>query len=309
MTSIFCNMQQLVAGRYKLRAIRPDGTVRELTGWFDNLITDVGMDQIAIYGNGSFGIAELFTKCRVGTGNTPPAFTDTDLVSPLPTYISNESYTNTFVEGTPAYWSCIRTYRFGTGVAAGNLTEVAVYDSVTNQAFSRALITDGGGTPITVTVLSDEILDVTYEYRSYIDKTMYTDSVLISGVGYSMQRMPYGIGTAPAINHAIRNDGAGNLTAVAHDTNSLGTVYQDLAVGGGSGGSGGATFATYINGSFYKDVTYVFDLTMANFAGGIGSILLDMRQTKMKLGFTPKIPKDNTKTLSVTFRVSWARYP
>jgi hypothetical protein len=307
MNNILINSTHHLAGKYKLTAVRPDGTERPLTGWFDNLITNAGMDQIAVGGTAAFSIAELFTKCKVGTGSTPPAFTDTVLVSPLAASVVNEAYTVSFVEGTPAYWSVIRTYRFGTGVAAGNLTEVAVIDNLTQEAFSRALITDSGGTPITVTVLSDEILDVTYELRSYIDKTTYTDSILISGVGYSMQRMPYDIANPPQINRAMRNDGASGFSIVTRETNVLGTVYQNVSGTGGSASS--YTIASYTIGNFYRDVTILFATGVSNFATGIGAITMDFRQTKMKVGFTPKIPKVSTNNLSVTFRTTWARYP
>lgn len=305
-------MQIGVEGFYTLRIIRPDGSCRkELT--FKNLITDAGMNQIASGGSGSFGIPFLFTKCKVGTGTTPPAFTDTDLVTPIATVGPIESSTNSFVEeagATPAYWRSVKAFRFGTGVAAGNLSEVGLFDAGTNQAFSRALITDGGGTPITITVLSDEILDVTYEYRSYIDKTSYNFNVTIAGVVYTLTLMPQNINSSPLIDRAIRStSGASLSTSSAYESNVLGTVYQGIPAGGSFGQSGTPAEAAYAAGTFYKDLTYTWGLSVANFATGIGGILFDMQQTKVKIGFTPKIPKTNIKTFAITLRIAWARYP
>ena len=66
--------------------------------------------------------------------------------------------------------------------------------------------------------------------------------------------------------------------------------------------------AAYTAGSFYRDVTVTVGAATANPAGGIGAIVfLTGSNFTWQYLFTPTIPKDNTKTLSLTFRVSWAR--
>lgn len=65
-----------LAGQYKLVAAKANGNQRELTGWFDNLITDAGLDEIAV-------TKTWLDCCQVGNGiagvPTPPAVSDTTL--------------------------------------------------------------------------------------------------------------------------------------------------------------------------------------------------------------------------------------
>ena len=60
-----------VRGFFKMEAIRLDGTVRPLTGWFSNLVTDVGLNRM---GSGTY-----LNACHVGVNNTAPANNNTTL--------------------------------------------------------------------------------------------------------------------------------------------------------------------------------------------------------------------------------------
>ena len=67
---------------------------------------------------------------------------------------------------SPYYrWAKV-TWRFGQGVAAGNISEVGLGWGNSNL-WNRALIKDANGNPTTITVLSDEYLDVVSEIRDY----------------------------------------------------------------------------------------------------------------------------------------------
>ena len=83
---------------------------------------------------------------------------------------------------SPYYISHIVEYHFAIGAAAGNLSELGVgWASSGTTLFSRALILDSGGTPTTITVLSDEYLYVTYEHRFYPSETDATGSIVFTG--------------------------------------------------------------------------------------------------------------------------------
>ena len=302
------NCQVGVSGYFKLAAIRPDGTRRELAE-FPNLITNNGMDQLGSGGGGSYGIPFIFPICKVGTGATTPAFTDSDLANAIATSGAIEGGTNSFVEAvgdTPAYWRPIKSWRFAVGAAPGTISEVGTFDP-NGQAFSRALVLDGSGNPTTVSVLADEVLDVTYEFRSYIDKTINSYTVSIGADTYTLQIMPCDISNAPPLHLANRSTSNNSMYAVAMESNVLGTVYQTIP-SGGSSGSGSCADQPYTSGTYYRDYRFTYDLSTGNFASGIGSIQLTFSSTKMKVGFTPKVPKTNVKTFSITFRLSWARY-
>ena len=73
------------AGWFKIEAHRVDangdeipGTRRVAADWFPNLITNAGLDFL-----GTTGPTYVYTYCRVGSGNTAPAFTDPASVAPV----------------------------------------------------------------------------------------------------------------------------------------------------------------------------------------------------------------------------------
>lgn len=268
---------------------------------FQNLITNNGLDSIWTCPGGSFGIQYLARTCLVGTGNTAPAFTDTTLDVYLAS-ASTEDATNSFVDDvSEPYWKFVRVYRFNAGTATGNLAEVGT-GWATNDLLSRALILDGGGVPTTITVLADEYLDVTFEFRNYIDPASYTGTISISGTPYDIEWRPALIGTVVAVDKAINTTGAMQVAA----TQTLGTIYQQPS----SLGSNQTvdSYSTYVSGDYFIDMTFEWGLSSGNLTGGIGSALFTTGQSRFQISFDPKIPKTNTDILTLTFRVSWARH-
>ena len=82
------DMPLSVAGRFKIEAnkLGENGEVvstRIAADWFSNLITNQGLD---LMGTGS--IDQIVDRCRVGSGSTPPAVTDTALVAQVATVLS-----------------------------------------------------------------------------------------------------------------------------------------------------------------------------------------------------------------------------
>lgn len=304
------------SGHYKLEVRRPDGTIRK-TLEFDNLVTNNGLNLFCTAPNSAFGIRDqLFHACAVGTGNTPPAVTDTQLANLLvsqafPRQFGNNALigTNSFIDGATPYWRRIQTIRFGTGVAAGNLTEIGVGASATNL-FSRALITDSGGVPTTLTVLSDEVLDVTFQARNYIDITENPFSFFVNGVEYTGTYKPYIISNIPSLRDGFNTSDSDtyNVTLNAAASTQVLDVYT-----GQSGSIVTKKFLSadsYVLGSFQRDFTFRFELSEANFgAGGINSFILEGPQSRHRFKFTPAILKTSVKILTLGARFSWGRYP
>ena len=87
-----------VVGKYKL--VVHKGNPEEPTqvvDWFDNLITNQGLDSLGFRGNGS-----NFYYCKVGSGSTTPAVTDVGLVNVLGSK-SGSTDTNGFTTTAPFY--------------------------------------------------------------------------------------------------------------------------------------------------------------------------------------------------------------
>lgn len=158
-----------VSGRYKLiRRKAADESVVQETAWCKNILTLYYFNQAMT----TTGIQPL--GCVVGTGNTTPAESDTSLdtfLAGTDTKQTQGAWTkNTTV--SPRSTTLSITYRFGEGVAAGNVAEVGMTIATSPNSgtpiISRALVVDSGGSPTTITVLSDEYLDVVWDVTFYV---------------------------------------------------------------------------------------------------------------------------------------------
>lgn len=294
------------AGRFLMEAFRVDAEGNEVPGsrrvaakWFPNLITDNGLNRMG-------AASDYLSVCMVGSGSTAPANTDTSLQSQVASTGTVNS-TTTGNNASPRYGWKRRTYRFAAGAAAGNLSEVGVGYSTT-EVFSRALILDGGGNPTTITVLADEVLDVSYELRFYISEADVPFSVDISGVTYACVVRP------SSINEAI-GDQIGDSISVNTFGRANGiSAYETQTLGAVTGAPGGPEFqvdwanSSYSAGTFYRTTVVTAGLNQANTATGIGSLRVDNTFCDWQMNFTPKIPKDATKVLTLNVRSSWGRH-
>lgn len=301
------NIKLSLAGYYRFEVRRPDGSLRVDTDWIPNIITDAGMNQIGK------GVIALY--CSVGSGSTAPATTDGTLVTKIATTtVAPGSQTphrpqprTTVQKSSPS--SSLRA-------SAGNLSEVGVgWGSTGNNLFSRALITP------TITVLSDEILTVVYAVRVYVPTVDVTGTVSIGGTSRDFvvraanctaSDVLTGWGVLNLSSAASPNGGIGFLSG-----SSFNRVYSSTAtLGAITGIVTGATPAdftgfanvAYVDGNYYKDITFSLGINDGNVSGGIKACSFQTCLGHYQASFTPVLEKDNTKTLSLTFRVSWARH-
>jgi hypothetical protein len=305
-------MAAKLAGHFRLQVRRPDGCVRADTGWFNNLITNVGLDLPPSTGN-------ICDKCTVGTGNIPPAVTDTQLVSPVATTTTRQDFSSASDQTSDRYTFSRGTFRFSAGAAEGNLQEVGILSS-SNQLFSRALILDSHGSPTTLTVTSDEVLDVTYELRCYPPLTDVSSSMTVSGVDYPItirtaQIAQWGIRSFSASSWLYFNANAGYGSPVAYN-GTIGAITGNPS--GSLSHASSTSNASYTPGTYARDFTATWSLNSGNLSGGLTAFLLLPSTvssagavaggTRFQVGITSgAIPKDSTKTLALNWRFSWAR--
>jgi len=301
------NLAVGLGGYFKLVATNvTTGKVRELTGWFKNLITDAGLERIGA----TAGTREY---CMVGSGSIAPSVADTTLQTKVAHSSTKQSDTNGRTSVSPYYaWNRV-TYRFATGVAAGNLAEVGV-GWTTTAVFSRSLIKDGNGNPTTVTVLSDETLDVLYELRAYAPETDTTFQLVIGGVTHDCVLRACAV-TSNIHWASLPNDLAFNLnTAPAQYgycrawNGSLGGITTEP--GGTSSDATSLIQNVYSNNSRKRTGTLNFGLNAGNLAGGITAITFGGYAAYLgtfKVSFSPAINKLNTQTLALNVEMSWAR--
>ncbi len=309
-------LKQKIAGHFILETRGPDGELRNRLE-FDNLITDTGLDHIYNCPTVAYGFGYYCNNVCVGTGNAAPANTDTSLSNFLAsTGVYDASMTRTYVAGPPTYWKATQVYTFGTGVAAGNLTEIGTYptNGSASLLFSPALIVDGGGAPTTLVVEADEILTVTYELRVYIDTADVIGTFVSGGVTYDTVLRPADIDSVPSIGNRLANSSDGSLFAINIFDGVLGTItttpngntYPVIYYNGDSK-------STYSPGQRRIDVTTIVPVGSGNWANGIKAMYLTSPLHKFQISFIDPItgkgiPKVVGEKMSITFRFSWDRY-
>lgn len=298
-----------LSGHFRLRkgVVMPDGSEKTTggTGWFDNLITNRGMNAIGEQGQDA---SSLLAACQVGTGSVTPTFADTTLSNLIATTTTVLSDTYSMVVGPPRYGRRTIVFRFAQGAAAGNLTEVGIsYQRTANGLlYSRALIQDASGNPTVLTVLPTEFLDVEYETRLYVPTGDSTFNILVGGTP-----------TVVTARVAFNGDGNHWCRGIPNlDEVGVAAFRQYLysgALGSESSypsdqiaGTFTPTMAPYVPDSYYRDYACSYGTNSGN--GNIRCVVQGSTMGAFQFEYNPVIPKDNTKTMTLRFRHSWARY-
>jgi len=315
-------------GLYQFEKFRVDADGNELPGtrtvispWQGNLITDAGLNYL-----GSTSQDNL-AMCRIGTGNTAPANSDTALGAQVGTTTTAGTGSASGYDTTNRFlWRRVAR-RFAAGTISGvNLAEVGMAASNAVSLFSRSLIKDTGGSPTTITLASDEVLDVLYELRMYlpaqdasvaatIDGAANTVTIRVSENASNLGSWAGLIGTrmAPDLSNLTNgNYGAPLENAVAAST--------DFGSPGDSSTGVSPTTAAYVAGSFTTNFQVVLGLTSGNFATGVGALIVaggaggagDLRW-KSAYGwwqyiFSTKLNKTSVRTATINVGVTWGRY-
>ena len=290
-----------MAGRFRIEV--RDGATNEMrrTLEFGNLILDAGLERIGTGGN-------QWQACQVGSSNLAPNIAQTGLGA----YVAGVASANDGMNGptpvAPNYVASIgRYFRFGVGVAAGNLSEVGIGWATTgSNLFSRALIVDEEGDPTTITVLPTEILDVYYWIDLY---PPIVDSVFPITIGGIERECT--LRWADALTWASGNYWSGYLGS------SPGTGISYLATGaigpitgnptGQISSNATPTIKPYSSNSHYIEVDYTFPPGRST--GTIQAWFQRWgRFGDCQIQFDPPIAKTSDKNLVLTLRFGWGRH-
>lgn len=290
------NLKGGVAGRYLIEAVCADGARRTVADWFDNLITDAGLNLL--------GTSGAFDRCHVGSGTTTPAPTDTAMVTPVATALTIETELHGVQSSVPYFGWHRTTWRFNPGEADGALSELGV--GTATGLFSRALIKDGAGSPVAITILPEEYLDITYECRLYppLDDVLLT--IDIGGTSHDVILRACDVTGTPWQPSTLAANGAVGLLSATCFNGTIGDIDENPI--GLSGVPSSIIQRAYVSASHSTTFELHFGLDNGNVAGGI----LSLRFGQQSLGtfqaeFDPVIPKDNTKTLMLPVTIAWAR--
>lgn len=298
-------------GLFRVQILRPDGRVRWDSGFFNNKILTAGRNAMGTQ-------TTWLTNCHLGTGSTAPTTSDTQLEVFVVNSSSVQSNTDS-AQASPPYFGWRRkVFRFAVGAGHGgqNLSEVGIgWGSSGATLVSRALIIDPNtGAPTTVTPLSDELVDVTYEIRYYPQLNDVLNTVTLDGVVYdTTTRAALVNGTA--WSDRIGNDITYSTTATtvwkAYDGN-IGTVIQLPSGNSANLDDAGNVYAVaYSNNSYQRKVGTTCGSSGWNLGAGIRSLVCPTEAGYFQTQFAAQggggtIPKTTNQTMQMEWTVSWA---
>lgn len=310
-------MQVGLHGEVKVIVKRADGTVRLDTGFFPNVITNLGLDALGNNHN-------LFNHCAVGGGNSTPLNTNTKLDNFLAVglEISSESKYDYDPVRDTEFYKCSKTvgYRF-TGLDNKNISEVGLvtdYRPEFHSAVTRTLIKNSAGEPTVITVLSGEILELQYRLWQVFD-LKDKDQVVTAMID----------GVEVPVNVKIRLAGVGGTYLDSGwryaDIVGQGVMYSSFfrvgtgEIGGITGQPSGLTYLSpgatsweayqpstykrkfYVNASITDAVhpirSFLFFTGFGAYQGRFGTVDGDL-----------PIDKTNQDILQLGFEMSWGRY-
>jgi hypothetical protein len=310
------NFDIKMGGEFKLVITKPDGSVQE-TDWFDNIILNQGLDRV-----GS-GANTVIAYAQVGTGTSTPVATqvglDVFLAGSAQQTSPNGGVTNS---GSPTYTeNFVWFFAFAQGAVVGNITELGVGWSATgNNLFSRALILDNLGSPTSITIVAIDQLTVYYRLKVVPPLTDTTGSVTIGGTPYSYTGRVASVGSfsnsvwtfwAAQIGRpgSLTYPNTTDASAATYGAGSvLGAITGSPTVASGTNGTVAA--GAYTPGTFTRDDTWNWSISQGNATGGVQAIMIGYSIqgfAQFQYRFTTVIPKDNTKTMSITTRITWTR--
>lgn len=295
-----------VKGEYIIQLKNADGEITFDGGLRPNMILDnffqVTQSQDAFY----YAYARTL---RVGTGTTPPAPNQTTLTNLLAS-VNQSSYTGGAIIVNGNNWSTTATmvFNFPLGGVVGAVSELGLklYNmGGATTVHTRALVTDTGGNPTTITVTAADQLVVTYKITLAGTDTDGTGVINLGGTNYTW---------------TTRRDQPDSATQ-EYLYLVLNGNYSFRGIGGSNSVFGGvgvrATNIQAASGTFDTDrstagrirKTISFSISEGNVAGGIQNISAESANGGYfyKINFSPAIPKDATKIFSLTTETTISR--
>ncbi len=296
-----------VGARFKLvaRKASTEEITRE-TEWFKNIVLDAGLNQMPV--------GTWIDRVRVGSGNSTPVASQTQLdntIASTTTVLSGSGSVSKQTTTSPYYAAAKQTYRFAEGVAAGNISEVGCGWGSGLDLWNRALVKDLNGDPTTITVLSDEFLDVIVEVRYYptqsfsgsfnlLNKTgQIASSHTYTGLPQFAETVTVSFTKVAGNRLQVFSGGMNNettspsLSSLLGYVNSISTYPSPKTLT-----CTGALPLTTANGSIKTAIQY-FNI-ISSYTSGNGSAY--------KFEISPPIVKTDQMVLSFTLSISWDRY-
>jgi hypothetical protein len=299
------NVKLPIGGRYKLQ-VRKGDRVKQESGWSNNLVTNNGMNIITA--------TNWQRYCQVGSGSTTPAFTDVGLVAKIADAQTTGGFSST-IDTDNRYLVGQKTYSFLAGAAAGNISEVGIGGSATGNLFSRALVLDSGGSPTSITVLSDEDLIVIYEFWIKQPTADFTDTVSGNNITIRACRVDSTDNDSIQFRSSWKMNGSSDYVFALIQSNGEASAFDggiSTITGFPSGTRSGITTAgggivtdDYVNDSHERTGVFTFSTAQANF--DIKSFVWGFGPTCWQMELETALTKTSVQTFKLGVKLTWSR--
>lgn len=287
--------------------VRKSGTDKlvQKTGWMPNLVLDQGLDFMAT--------EYWFQGCAVGTDGSKPYVTQSGLGAQF-AYKKNPESTGWGIynkDGVLYYWLRKR-FRFAAGTFnKTTLAEVAILSN-SIKCWNRALITDTDGKQSTITLLSDEYLDVTCEVRCYINLEDVTGVVnVVDKNNVALMALDtitrpasikYGDSLARDLNSPMSYWVRDNRASLGKNTlGDINSVVNDAFCSNSS-------VQPYVSGSYQCTADILFGLDTANNTDYRVFSTGNQYYPSWQVGFSAPIRKNSSQMFIFRVTLSWGRF-
>ena len=164
-----------VSGSFEIKVVRNGAVIKKLDR-NNNLILSNQMASIWVLG----------TYLHVGSGSTPPTFSDTSLVNWVAAKQSTGGWSevSSSLVGDNYEREDKRDHQFNVGAVIGNISELGLSSTISQSTAldTRALLKDEVGDPTTISLGALDQLVVTYFIKKQINMLPNTTSSLLNGV-------------------------------------------------------------------------------------------------------------------------------
>lgn len=309
-----------LSGQYKLTVFYGDSDIitQELP-WFDNLITDRGLDLLG-YG--------FDVNCYVGSNLTsldPSICAITGVLGSSGNVVSTAKGAQ--IAELPYFGWFSLTYDFVPGAIQGTITELGIGNSATDL-FSRAYLTDSQGQQTSLTLSGVDRLQLTYKLITYppyeqFNFSFYVNDAMYTGIGNSAFMEWYdwwgSIGWALRPGQAI-GDCTSAIDSFFRDSTELGTPITGKPNGQQIENANAypSLIEPYVLGTHKRSihVTWGTGITIENANSLLSGVFRVNPWTQERwvstgawqLLFSPSITKLYYQHLTLGYEVHWSRY-
>lgn len=311
------HLNAAVGGRFKFEVYKADtGEKTKEIDWFDNLVLDSGLIAMRTCDY------SYFESVQLGTGTSVPHVSQTHLDNAV-AFANCGRYSAADVVSmtrgnVPAegYYFTRQKVRFPAGklnntqaISEVGLGYLGSGKALNNPLWNRALLKDENGNPRTLTVNSDEYLDVTFEIRCYVNTSDIVANDFVVKDRYDNVMSTHETIVRPNFHgslyvgskiHNFTCEAKTNYTLPELTENGRGS-YRWYA----SNVTTGRAYNSQVNPT---SITYWVSVNLTTGNGGIGMLWCQTDLGDFYVQINPIFNKTSNHTLVIYFTLNWGRY-